>query len=61
MEDIMQILRSSGASINMDFLFGLPLQTADSFLHTIEKAAELHPDRVTTSVMVIVRGYLSGK
>ena len=48
MEDIMQILRSSGASINMDFLFGLPLQTADSFLHTIEKAAELHPDRVTT-------------
>ena len=48
MEDIMQILRSSGASINMDFLFGLPLQTADSFQHTIEKAAELHPDRVTT-------------
>ena len=48
MEDIMQILRSSWASINMDFLFGLPLQTADSFQHTIEKAAELHPDRVTT-------------
>ena len=41
MEDIMQILRSSGASINMDFLFGLPLQTADSFQHTIEKGCRI--------------------
>ena len=45
---IMQILREGGASINMDFLFGLPHQTPESFQNTIHKAIELYPDRLTT-------------
>ena len=46
--DIMTILRSAGASINMDFLYGLPYQTVESFTHTIEQAVELQPDRLVT-------------
>ena len=48
MEEIVAILRHAGAGINMDFLFGLPRQTADSFNHTIAQAVALRPDRVTT-------------
>ena len=48
MQEIMEILRSAHASVNMDFLYGLPRQTPDSFLHSIEKAVELHPDRLVT-------------
>lgn len=47
-EDILQILRASGATVNLDFIYGLPLQTADSFRNTIERAAELRPDRLVT-------------
>ncbi|MBR4840474.1 MAG: oxygen-independent coproporphyrinogen III oxidase [Paludibacteraceae bacterium] len=48
MQEIMEILRSAHASVNMDFLYGLPRQTPDSFLHSIAKAVELHPDRLVT-------------
>lgn len=47
-EEIVAILRSAGVSLNMDFLFGLPLQTSDSFKTTIERAVAMRPDRVTT-------------
>lgn len=46
--EIMQILREAGATVNMDFLFGLPYQTAESFARNIERAIELHPDRLVT-------------
>ena len=48
LQDILQILRSSGATVNFDFIYGLPLQTADSFRKTIERAAQLRPDRLVT-------------
>ncbi len=48
MEDIFSLLRDNGARINLDFLYGLPGQTPDSFKATIEKAAELQPDRLVT-------------
>ena len=48
LEEIMAILRSAGATINMDFLFGLPYQTPASFSKNIEKAIQLHPDRLVT-------------
>lgn len=35
-------------SINLDFIYGLPGQTADSFCATIERAIEIHPDRLVT-------------
>jgi oxygen-independent coproporphyrinogen-3 oxidase len=34
--------------INFDFIYGLPGQTADSFLDTIQKAIEIKPDRLVT-------------
>jgi len=33
-------------SINVDLIYGLPYQTADSFAHTIEQIAGLSPDRI---------------
>ena len=47
-EMIFQILRSKGARINMDFIYGLPFQTAESFAETITRAAVLCPDRLVT-------------
>lgn len=46
MEDIFAVLRDGGANINLDFLYGLPHQTADSFCRSIEKAIALMPDRL---------------
>lgn len=48
MERIMELLREARVGVNMDFLFGLPLQTAISFQHTIERAVKMRPDRITT-------------
>ena len=45
---ILDILRASGATVNLDFLYGLPLQTVESFRSTIEQAAEWLPDRLVT-------------
>jgi len=47
-EHIFQILREADAKINMDFIYGLPLQTVESFSNTISKAIELNPDRLVT-------------
>lgn len=47
-EIIFRILRSKGARINMDFIYGLPFQTADSFTESITRAAALRPDRLVT-------------
>lgn len=48
MELIFKILRSKNIKINLDFLYGLPLQTPDSFCETISKAVALAPDRLVT-------------
>lgn len=34
------------ASVNLDFIYGLPKQTPDSFLRNMEKALQLVPDRI---------------
>lgn len=46
--DIFHHLKAHGARVNMDFIYGLPYQTADSFAETIRKAAALEPDRLVT-------------
>ena len=33
-------------SINLDLIYGLPYQTADSFAHTVEQVVSLSPDRI---------------
>ncbi|MDR2950613.1 MAG: oxygen-independent coproporphyrinogen III oxidase [Prevotella sp.] len=48
MEDIVHILRSRSMALNMDFIYGLPLQTPESFAETINKAISLKPDRIVT-------------
>uniref|UniRef100_A0AB33JU94 Coproporphyrinogen-III oxidase n=1 Tax=Prevotella sp. GTC17262 TaxID=3236797 RepID=A0AB33JU94_9BACT len=47
-EDVVALLRQSGIRFNMDFLYGLPGQTPESFAETIRQAIELHPDRLVT-------------
>ena len=47
-EEIIEILRSANARINMDFIYGLPLQTTAGFSETIDKAIALRPDRLVT-------------
>jgi len=48
LETIFQILRQKNAGINLDFLYGLPLQTVDSFVKSISEAIQLQPDRLVT-------------
>ena len=48
LDEIFGILRAHGAKINMDFIYGLPYQTPDSFADTIQQAAALQPDRLVT-------------
>lgn len=46
--DIFHLLKAHGAKVNMDFIYGLPLQTAAGFAETIRQAAALEPDRLVT-------------
>ena len=46
MEDIFGVLRDGGVHINLDFLYGLPGQSAASFCRTIAQAIRLQPDRL---------------
>jgi len=48
METIFGLLRAFNVSINMDFIYGLPYQTVQSFEETLQKAAALKPDRLVT-------------
>jgi oxygen-independent coproporphyrinogen-3 oxidase len=44
---VMEQLRARGIqSINIDLIYGLPLQTADGFRRTLESVLELQPDRL---------------
>lgn len=43
-----RIRKNSDTKINLDFIYGLPGQTKESFLKSIEKAISLQPDRLVT-------------
>lgn len=47
-EDIFALLREKNIRINLDFIYGLPLQSVESFSASIEKAMALAPDRLVT-------------
>ncbi|MCL1932500.1 MAG: oxygen-independent coproporphyrinogen III oxidase [Candidatus Azobacteroides sp.] len=47
-ETIFRILREKKSGINLDFIYGLPFQTEESFAETIRQAIELQPDRLVT-------------
>lgn len=47
--DIMAFLRQNGdVRINLDFIYGLPYQTVESFADSIKEAVRLSPDRIVT-------------
>lgn len=47
-KEIIDLLKSRNISVNMDFIYGLPHQTPQSFADTISQAIELNPDRLVT-------------
>ena len=48
-EQVMERLRQNNfKGINLDLVYGLPLQTLESFKENIEKAISLSPDRIVT-------------
>lgn len=49
-KELVSFLRSEKPSvrINLDFIYGLPGQTADSFTESIQKAIDVNPDRLVT-------------
>ena len=49
-KDIMAYLKKDDpeVAINLDFIYGLPKQNAESFAHAIKQAIELKPDRLVT-------------
>ena len=48
-KEIVDYLRTKGfRGINLDFIYGLPLQTPESFKETLKQAIEIRPDRIVT-------------
>lgn len=47
-EEVQRIMSSYGIPLNLDFIYGLPLQTVESFEATIKRAIALHPSRLVT-------------
>jgi oxygen-independent coproporphyrinogen-3 oxidase len=49
-KNILSFLRNNikEANVNLDFIYGLPGQTMESFSETIQKAIEIKPDRIVT-------------
>lgn len=48
LSEIVALLHAAGATVNVDLLFGLPYQTAESFADTIRQVIDLRPDRLVT-------------
>lgn len=49
-EDLVAYLRSKASTVgvNLDFIYGLPQQTPESFAKSIERAISIQPDRLVT-------------
>ena len=48
-KEVVNYMRTKGfKGINLDFIYGLPLQTIESFSETVKKALEIKPDRMVT-------------
>ncbi|MFW5699410.1 MAG: oxygen-independent coproporphyrinogen III oxidase [Bacteroidota bacterium] len=48
-ETLIHTIRQAGfEGINLDFIYGLPKQTNESFRETIQRAIDLQPDRIVT-------------
>ncbi|HKJ43391.1 MAG TPA: oxygen-independent coproporphyrinogen III oxidase [Sunxiuqinia sp.] len=47
-EMVKMIRQHRGVAVNLDFIYGLPFQTVESFKTTIEKAIQVNADRLVT-------------
>lgn len=47
-EEITDYIHSKNIKVNLDFIYGLPLQDESSFRKTIQKAIDIRPDRLVT-------------
>lgn len=47
-EELVNILKSKNIKVNLDFVYGLPGQTPESFGQTIERAIQMEPERIVT-------------
>ncbi|WP_372775048.1 oxygen-independent coproporphyrinogen III oxidase [Mangrovibacterium sp.] len=48
-EELVHMIKShQGMTVNLDFIYGLPFQTGESFAKTIARAIEIAPDRLVT-------------
>lgn len=47
-EDVVTLLREHGVSVNLDFIYGLPLQSVEGFIETIQRAIDMKPNRLVT-------------
>ncbi|MDP4205245.1 MAG: oxygen-independent coproporphyrinogen III oxidase [Bacteroidota bacterium] len=48
-DELTRMIKSNeGTSVNLDFIYGLPYQTKESFIRNIEKALEIRSDRMVT-------------
>jgi len=46
--DIVSMLQAQSIAVNLDFIYGLPLQTVESYTQTIKQAIAMHPNRIVT-------------
>ena len=47
-EEIVKMIHAHGKRVNLDFIYGLPLQTPEGFGKTIRRAVNCRPDRLVT-------------
>jgi len=47
-EEVVAFLHARNISVNLDFIYGLPYQTPESFGESIQRAVALKPDRLVT-------------
>lgn len=47
-QEVQELLSAHGVPLNLDFIYGLPLQTVESFEATIRQAIALQPSRMVT-------------
>ena len=52
-----ELARSVGfANINVDLMSGIPYQTAEKFLHTLQKVVRLRPNHISAYSLIIEKG-----
>ena len=52
-----ELARTAGfANINVDLISGIPYQTAEKFLHTLQKVVRLKPDHISAYSLIIEKG-----